>query len=110
MREASELMKEMTGHGYLPIASTFNAVLSGLCRQGNLGTALKLVEEDMRGIGRGSLPGSGHYSPLIKALCEKGGFQSASMLLVQMVGKGILPDYLTWNSLLICLSQHVPFP
>ncbi|KAL9464794.1 hypothetical protein AB3S75_002406 [Citrus x aurantiifolia] len=106
VREASELMKEMTGHGYVPIASTFNAVLSGLCRQGNVGTALKLVEEDMRGIGRGSLPGSGHYSPLIKALCEKGGFQSASMLLVQMVGKGILPDYLTWNSLLICLSQQ----
>ena len=45
MREAFELMNEMVGHGYYPLAPTFNALISGFCRQGMVSSALKLIDD-----------------------------------------------------------------
>jgi pentatricopeptide repeat protein len=96
-------MNEMVFLGYFPVASTFNALISGFCRLGKDGSALKLLE-DM--VGRGCVPDTGSYSPLIDALCRKKSFQKAASLLLQMVENGITPDYLIWNSLFHCLSQQ----
>ncbi|CAN4080016.1 unnamed protein product [Withania somnifera] len=103
VREAFELMNEMIGHGYLPVASTLNALIILLCKQGKVGKASKLMED---AIGRGCLLDSGSYSPFIDAFCSNGDFHKAFMFFLQMVEKSIVPDYHSWDSLLVCLCQQ----
>ncbi|KAG8500031.1 hypothetical protein CXB51_003570 [Gossypium anomalum] len=103
MREAVELMNEMVICGYLPAASTFNDVISGFCSRDKLGSALKLMEDIAR---RGCRLDGGSYSPPINAFCRTGNIQKAIMLLLQMLGENIIPDDLTWKTVLVCLSQE----
>ncbi|KAE8678645.1 Pentatricopeptide repeat-containing protein [Hibiscus syriacus] len=102
-REAVELMNEMVGYGYLPTASTFNDVIRRFCSNGKLANALKLME-DM--VGRGCTLDGGSYSLLIKGFCRMGDIQKAIMLLLQMLGENVIPDEMTWNSVLVCLSRE----
>ncbi|XP_065850130.1 pentatricopeptide repeat-containing protein At2g17525, mitochondrial-like [Euphorbia lathyris] len=103
LREALELMNEMVECGYVPVASTFNGLICGFCEQGRDGSALKLLDEM---VSRGCLVDRGSYSDVIDVLCRKGNLQKASSLLFKMVEKGIVPNYLMWSSLLLCLSKE----
>lgn len=103
IKEAFELMNEMIGHGYLPVASTSNALIILLCKQGKVGKASKLMEDI---IGIGCLLDSGSYSPFIDVFCSNGDFHKAFMFFLQMLEKGIVPDYHIWNTLLVCLCQQ----
>jgi pentatricopeptide repeat protein len=57
-------------------------------------------------VGRGCIIDITSYNPLIDALCRKGNFDKALELLSHMVQMGIVPDYSSWNSLLLCLCQE----
>ncbi|KAM3321988.1 pentatricopeptide repeat-containing protein, mitochondrial [Capsicum chacoense] len=103
IREAFELLNEMIGHGYLPVASTLNALIILLCKQGKVGKASKLMEDI---IGRGCLLDSGSYSPFIDAFCSNGDFHRAFMFFLQMVENGIVPNFHSWNALLVGLCQQ----
>ncbi|KAL0407642.1 UNVERIFIED_CONTAM: AFG1-like ATPase [Sesamum radiatum] len=82
-KEAVELMNKMIGHGYFPVASTFNVLIN------------RLAEDLMM---RGCLPDSESYGLIIKAFCSQGDLHQALMLFIQMVEKSIRPDYYAWNS------------
>ncbi|KAL3633574.1 hypothetical protein CASFOL_022336 [Castilleja foliolosa] len=98
MKEAVETMNEMIGFGYVPIASTFNSVICGFCRRGKIGAGLRLLEDlEMRGC----FVDCESYRELIRDFCIKGELQQAVMLFMKMVEKGIVPDYLIWNELVM---------
>ncbi|XP_051146897.1 pentatricopeptide repeat-containing protein At2g17525, mitochondrial isoform X2 [Andrographis paniculata] len=99
-REGVELMNEMVRLGYFPVASTFNSLLDGLCRQGKVGSALRLLEDLKM---RGCLPDSESYALVINAMCiqAQGELCQVLKVLVQMVERGIAPDYCTWNAVIM---------
>ncbi|XP_015088000.1 pentatricopeptide repeat-containing protein At2g17525, mitochondrial [Solanum pennellii] len=103
IKGAFDLMNEMIERGYLPVASTLNDVIILLCKQGKVGKASKLMENIK---GRGCLLDSGSYGPFIDVFCSRGDFHKAYMFFLQMVEKSIVPDYHSWNMLLVCLCQQ----
>lgn len=103
MKEAVEVMNAMIGRGYFPIASTFNGLIDGFCRLGKVGNAVRLLE-DMRTRGC-CLPESESYGLIINGFCSKGEFQEALLVFMQMVERGIVPDYCTWHALLTLSFQ-----
>ncbi|KAH6804191.1 hypothetical protein C2S51_032438 [Perilla frutescens var. frutescens] len=113
MKEAVEMVNiEMIGRMYFPVASTFNALISGFYRQAKPRIAVRLMEDlNMRGC----LPDSESYGVVVDAFCSQGDFQQVLMLYMQMMEKGIAPSHGhgTWNSLIMValegknrLSEH----
>ncbi|KAG8381754.1 hypothetical protein BUALT_Bualt05G0005400 [Buddleja alternifolia] len=99
MKEAVELMNEMIGHNFFPVASTFNVLINGFCGQGKVKTALRLLEDLKM---RSCLPDYESYGLLIKAFCSEGDdIQQVLMLFMEMVERGISPDYCSWNALIL---------
>lgn len=98
MKEAVELVNEMIGLKYFPVSSTFNALISGFCKQGKTGIAVRLMEDLKM---RGCLLDSESYGFVVDALCVEGDLQQALALYMQMMERGIAPNYGTWNSLIM---------
>ncbi|KAL5557352.1 hypothetical protein UlMin_039588 [Ulmus minor] len=103
LRDAFELMNKMIDHGFYPIASTANALISCFCDQGKTESVVRLMEEM---VGRGCMLDTRSYSSVVVALCREGEFQKALRVLFQMTENGMIPDYLIWNSTLLCMSQE----
>ncbi|KFK40136.1 hypothetical protein AALP_AA3G335400 [Arabis alpina] len=102
MEETLELINDMVTKGYLPRSSTFNAVITGFCKQDRVTSGIKFVEDMAE---RGCVPDGESYNPLLEELCSKGDFQNAWLLFSRMVERSIVPDSSMWNSLIFCLSQ-----
>ncbi|XLR11451.1 hypothetical protein S83_039389 [Arachis hypogaea] len=103
VREAVELMNEMIANNSFPVPSTFNAIIAGFCRQEKIESALKFMEDITA---RECETNAETYGPLINVTCKKGDLQKALQLFLEMVEKGIIPNYFIWNSLLLNLSQE----
>ncbi|KAK9713414.1 hypothetical protein RND81_06G025800 [Saponaria officinalis] len=102
-REVFQLLSDMVVRGFSPVASTYNAVISGFCDQGKIESALLLIEEMEK---RGCSLEVGSYNPLILTLCNRGDLQEALKIFRQMLEKGIRPDYSTWISMAYCLNSE----
>ncbi|XP_047310987.1 pentatricopeptide repeat-containing protein At2g17525, mitochondrial [Impatiens glandulifera] len=102
-REAFELINDMVSHGCVQIASNLvGSLISCICKEGKVGGAMRLLEDATE---RGWQLDCGSYWPLIDAMCRNGEFSKASMMLIQMVEKNIVPNYSIWNSMIPCLIR-----
>lgn len=97
-KEAIALMNEMIGLGFFPVSSTSNGLIRVFCQQGKAGAAVRLIE-DMKI--RGCLLDSESYELIMDAFFNRGELQEMVMVFMQMVESGIVPNYSTWNSLVM---------
>ncbi|XP_026412582.1 pentatricopeptide repeat-containing protein At1g62930, chloroplastic-like [Papaver somniferum] len=87
----------MTQTGIQPDVVTCNTLIDGLCRTGEVGSALKL--KNMMGKWN-CRPNVVLYCAIINALCKGGRFNEAKRLLEEMVSRGISANLTTYNSMI----------
>jgi pentatricopeptide repeat protein len=78
--EAAELLDAMEAKGVPPNRGSFNTVIQGLCKEGEVGAAVaifKRMPEVPRPNGKGVLPNSETYIMLLEGLVNKGVFAPA---------------------------------
>ncbi|XP_057456806.1 pentatricopeptide repeat-containing protein At5g39710-like [Lotus japonicus] len=92
--DASGLLKATTEKGVEP---TFNAIIQGLCREGSIIEAEKMLEEMNR---KGLAPDERTYTSLIHLFCDKWQNVKAHEVLNEMILRGFSPSIATYNDLL----------
>ncbi|KAK2982812.1 hypothetical protein RJ640_021302 [Escallonia rubra] len=74
-----------------------NCVINGLCKAGELRTALELFSGLPQ---KGLVPTVATYSMMIHGLCKGGQLERASYLVIEMEAKGCAPNVVTFNTLM----------
>ncbi|PON38361.1 Tetratricopeptide-like helical domain containing protein [Trema orientale] len=108
--EAQQIFNEMDKLGCAPSVVTFNALIHGLCKAGKLEEAhllfykmevgrnpslfLRLSQGGSRALDTASL------QMMVEQLCESGLILKAYKLLRQLADSGVMPDIVTYNSLI----------
>ncbi|KAJ0478475.1 putative tetratricopeptide-like helical domain superfamily [Helianthus annuus] len=96
---AFKLFKEMLFHKRIPPnVITYNSLIHGLCnlcRWDEVSKLLKEMEEDLR-----ISPDLHTFSILVDALCKEGRVDEAEAVIDIMVERGVVPNIVTYNSLI----------
>ncbi|KAJ6707762.1 hypothetical protein OIU85_028070, partial [Salix viminalis] len=97
MDEADGIIKEMNEKGLVPDSITYNILINGYCRCGNVKKAFTLHDEM---ISKGVQPTRVTYTSLIYVLSKRGRMKQADDLFEKIVRKGIFPDLIMFNALI----------
>ncbi|XP_025793816.1 pentatricopeptide repeat-containing protein At4g26680, mitochondrial-like [Panicum hallii] len=103
MELAFRLKKRMEQEGLMPNEVTYNAILHGLCKKGNMCRANQLVGE-MRA--NGVEPNTVTFNTLIHGYVRLGDNESASRVHEEMVKAGVGVDMVTYNALILGLCNE----
>ncbi|KAG8365939.1 hypothetical protein BUALT_Bualt17G0024100 [Buddleja alternifolia] len=95
---ALKLFEKMKEHGCAPNTNTYNALITGLCREGRLEEAWRLVDHLKQ---CGMSPNEDMYIKLVNCCCKMKNYGEAMNLIDAMLQHGLLP-YLESFKLLIC--------
>ncbi|MFS7975239.1 putative tetratricopeptide-like helical domain superfamily [Helianthus anomalus] len=106
--EAVRLFRKMVLLGsvsYTNVSYTYGALISGLCRVGDVDTAIRFHEDVVSGGKMGCLgfvckPSGVCYSVLIDNLCKNGRVSKAKELFMEMRMRRISPDVVAFSSLI----------
>ncbi|KAJ6414110.1 hypothetical protein OIU84_006848 [Salix udensis] len=93
-RKAVKLLDEMFEKGLNPSHVTYNTLMDGYCREGNLRAAL-IVRTRMER--KGKQANVVTYNVLIKGFCLKGKLEDANGLLNEMLERGLVPNRTTYE-------------
>ncbi|KAF7082049.1 hypothetical protein CFC21_085930 [Triticum aestivum] len=99
-QEALELINIMVEDGRgccRPDVVTYNTVIDGLLKEGEVGKAYSLFCEMPQ---RGISPDDVTWNSIISGMCKVHAMDKAEDVLEQMLDRGILPDVATYNSLI----------
>jgi pentatricopeptide repeat protein len=97
--EAAGLFSKMVDTGCKPDVFTFNTLTKGLCIKGNNSGALQLLRKmEQSGDCKPDLVA---YNTIIDSLCKDTLVVDAFNLFSEMITKGIAPDVITYNSLIL---------
>ncbi|XP_057444920.1 pentatricopeptide repeat-containing protein At4g31850, chloroplastic-like [Lotus japonicus] len=91
------LLKSMTEKSVVPNLVSFNAVVQGLCEEGRIEEAQKVVEEMNR---KGLAPDENTYMSLFELLCDKRKVDKARKVLSEMIDTGFSPSVATYKNLI----------
>lgn len=86
-----------TEEGFVPDRFTFNALIDGLCKDGQVHNAFTLLDDMQRG---GCVPDAAVYNTLIDGLRKASRAEEAGKLLQEMQSLGFEPDVVTYNTLI----------
>ncbi|KAJ0520165.1 putative tetratricopeptide-like helical domain superfamily [Helianthus annuus] len=105
--EAVRLFRKMVLLGnvsYTNVSYTYGALISGLCRAGDIDTAIRFHEDVVNGkmgcLGFVCKPSGVCYSVLIDNLCKNGRVSKAKELFMEMRMRRISPDVVAFSSLI----------
>merc|ERR1711964_567563 len=93
MDMAQQLFEAMIQHGSQPNLITYNTLINGYCLQGEMEKAKEMFEE------MSFLPDIISYNTLVEGYVKVGQIDVALKLLKDMICDGVLPDYITRNTL-----------
>ena len=96
--EAEEFYHKMTQSGCEPDVITYNTLLNGLCKRGNTSAAVWYLRK--MGKDKHCKPDTFCYTTVIDGLCKAGLFVDALSLFSEMDRKGIVPDVVTYTTLI----------
>jgi pentatricopeptide repeat protein len=95
--------------GYQPDRITLNTLVKGLCLQGNLAGAVRLVVEMDMMIQKGIEPDTATYNSLIDGYCLQNKMDDAVKAFDMMVERGCLPDVISYSTLIngYCKNKRI---
>lgn len=101
--EAKDLLyNSMIVAGYEPDAFTFNIMIDGLCKKGNLASALEFLNEIIM---KGFDPNVITYTILINGFCKQGRLEEATEVVNSMSAKGLSLNTMGYNCLISALCK-----
>ncbi|CAL5322092.1 unnamed protein product [Camellia sinensis] len=100
---ALKFFDENVENGFQPNVITCGIIMNGLCKIGNTSAVILLLRK-MEKIG-GFEPGLVQYSMVIDSLCKDRLVTEAFKLFLEMIGKVISPDVITYTSLIQGVSS-----
>ncbi|KAL5787517.1 hypothetical protein ACOSP7_004466 [Xanthoceras sorbifolium] len=103
--EATRLLKKMVAFDCRPDVVTYGTLIHGLCRTGNTNIALQLYEQVVNENGKYDCkPDVIWYGSMIDGLCKDGFIDKAKELFLEMKGKGIPGNTVTFPLLfMVCV-------
>ncbi|KAM0927575.1 hypothetical protein ACQ4PT_002767 [Festuca glaucescens] len=106
--EAEELLDAMAANGVPPNRESFNTVIGGLCKEGEVDAATRLLKkmpEVPRPGGKGVLPNSETYIMLLEALVEKRAFSPALEVCRECLQNKWVPPFQAVKGLIVGLVK-----
>lgn len=98
MNEATELLNEMKGRGFVPNANTYDILVSGHGKIGNKKESIKLYCEM---ITKGFVPRTSTFNVLIFDFAKVGKMRQAQELMHEMQVRGVIPNSSTYDILIV---------
>ena len=117
--EAQQIFEEMEKLGCVPSVVTFNALIDGLCKAGELEEAHLLFYKMEIGRnpslflrlsqGANRVLDSASLQTMVEQLCDSGLILKAYKLLMQLADSGVVPDITTYNILIngFCKAENI---
>ncbi|KAK1326287.1 Pentatricopeptide repeat-containing protein [Acorus calamus] len=93
--EALAIQDRMAREGIPPDIVTYNSLMHGLCKDGRMREAFRLLEEIKAAAGNRIT-----YTTMIDGCCRSGDIEGAFELRAEMEGKGLVPEVATYNAML----------
>ncbi|CAK7323756.1 unnamed protein product [Dovyalis caffra] len=102
--EADVLLTRMNSEGVIADSVTYNSLINGYCKEGNMEKALEVYSQMTKSV----KPDVITFSTLNDGYCKAGNVQSATSLYSEMVIKSIVPDrgHLTVKHLIGVMMLH----
>ncbi|XAR72479.1 hypothetical protein NMG60_11019124 [Bertholletia excelsa] len=97
LMEALLLLRRLLDNGLLPDRVSYNILIDGFCREGQLRMAFNILNSMER---LDLEPDGVTYTTLIDGLCKQGRLDQANGILGLMMKRGISPDEVTWTALI----------
>ncbi|ESQ45039.1 hypothetical protein EUTSA_v10010303mg [Eutrema salsugineum] len=103
-KEAMELFEDMiSNEGISPDPVTFNVMINGFCRAGQVERA-KMIIEFMKK--NGCNPNVFNYSALMNGFCKEGKIQEAKLIFDEVKETGLKLDTVGYTTLMNCLCKN----
>ncbi|CAN1280224.1 Pentatricopeptide repeat-containing protein At4g26680, mitochondrial [Linum perenne] len=103
--KAVELFAEMENGGVGPNVASYNVLIAGYCKKGLLSSSMKLKSSMERKKNNGLQQNVVTFNTLIHELCKEGRLQEASKVLSEMKLGNVVPNTVTFNTLMNGYSQ-----
>lgn len=101
--EGCELFSEMTVLGLVPDVTTFNKLISVLCKKGDVRESERLFSKVLK---RGVTPNLFTFNIFLQGFRKSGLLDQASKMLDLLLKEGSAPDIVTYNTLISGLCKH----